>query len=53
MLRKTLSVGKLLSTIATIKLSSFGVFQMGLAGSLDLEGASIQTACAMQLYHLR
>ena len=53
MLSKTLSVREPLSTIATIKLSSFGALQMGLAGNLQLESASIQAACAMQFHHLK
>ena len=53
-LRKTLSVGKLLPTIAAIELSSLGgAFQIWLAGSLELESASIQAACAMQFHRLR
>ena len=53
MLSKTLSVREPLPTIATIKLSSFGALQMGLAGNLQLESASIQAACAMQFHHLK
>ena len=53
MLRKTLSVRKLLSTIATIKLSALGAFHIRLAGSLELESATIQAACAMQFHHLK
>ena len=52
MLSKTLSVWEPLSTIATIKLSSFGALQMWPAGNLQLESASIQAACAVQFHHL-